>query len=176
MNANPSFPTPDNEAQRLQALYTYAILDTLPEAVFDDVVGLASSICGTPIALISLLDSDRQWFKAKVGIEVEQTARSEAFCSHAIMHPDDVFVVPDALQDERFKCNPLVEGDPHIRFYAGASIMTPDGYALGTVCAIDREPRELSTSQQLSLAMLARLIGHFLDSRRAWREQIAQQA
>ena len=171
MDQHLSYPVPDNEAERLQALYTYAIMDTLPEAVFDDVVGLASSICGTPIALISLLDSDRQWFKAKVGIEVEQTARSEAFCSHAIMHPEDVFIVPDAQRDERFKCNPLVEGEPHIRFYAGASIMTPDGYALGTVCAIDREPRELTPSQQMSLALLARLVGHLLDSRWVWREE-----
>ncbi|MFM8898484.1 MAG: GAF domain-containing protein [Burkholderiales bacterium] len=175
MDDSLSYPVPDNEAERLQALYTYAILDTLPEAVFDDVVGLASSICGTPIALISLLDSDRQWFKAKVGIEAEQTARSQAFCSHAIMHPDDVFVVPDARQDERFKCNPLVEGEPRIRFYAGASIMTPDGYALGTVCAIDREPRELTASQQLSMAMLARLVGHLLHCRWIWREQVGEE-
>jgi GAF domain-containing protein len=171
MDNQQPYPLPENEARRLQALYTYAIMDTLPEAVFDDVVALASSICGTPIALISLLDSDRQWFKAKVGIEVEQTARSEAFCSHAIMHPEDVFVVPDAERDERFKCNPLVEGEPHIRFYAGASILTPDGYALGTVCAIDREPRELTHSQQTSLALLARLVGHLLDSRWVWREE-----
>lgn len=176
MDKHLSYPVPDNEAQRLQALHAYAILDTLPEAVFDDVVGLASSICGTPIALISLLDSDRQWFKAKVGIEVEQTARSEAFCSHAIMHPDDVLVVPDAQHDERFNCNPLVEGEPHIRFYAGACIVTPEGYALGTVCAIDREPRELTPSQQLSLVMLARLVGHLLDRRWVWREESASDA
>jgi two-component system, NtrC family, sensor kinase len=171
MDQNSSYPVPDNEAERLQALYTYAIMDTLPEAVFDDVVALASSICGTPIALISMLDSDRQWFKAKVGIEVEQTARSEAFCSHAIMQPDDVFVVPDALKDERFKYNPLVEGEPKIRFYAGASILTPDGYAVGTVCTIDTKPRELTASQQMSLALLARLVGHLLDSRWVWREE-----
>jgi two-component system, NtrC family, sensor kinase len=175
MHNHPSYPMPDNEAERLQALYTYAIMDTLPEAVFDDVVGLASSICGTPIALVSLLDSDRQWFKAKVGIEVEQTARSEAFCSHAIMSPEDVFVVHDARQDERFECNPLVEVEPHIRFYAGASIMTPEGYALGTVCAIDRQPRELNASQQMSLALLARLVGHLLDSRWVWREESVEQ-
>ncbi len=164
------FPVPANEAERLQALHAYAILDTLPEAVFDDVVGLVSSICEVPIALISLLDEDRQWFKAKVGIEAEQTARSEAFCSHAIMNPEDVFVIPDTQQDSRFRCNPLVEGDPRIRFYAGASIVTPGGYAVGTVCAIDRVPRELSHSQQLALVMLARLVGHMLDRRWVWRE------
>ena len=174
INTPPSFPVPANEAQRLKALYSYSILDTLPEAVFDDVVGLASAICETPIALISLLDEDRQWFKAKVGIEAEQTARSQAFCSHAIMSPNDVFVVPDAHQDERFRTNPLVEGDPRIRFYAGASILTPDGFAVGTVCAIDRVPRELSAQQQLSLALLARLVGHMLERRWVWAQDHAE--
>ena len=170
----PPFPVPANEAQRLKALYSYSVLDSLPEAVFDDVVGLASAICETPIALISLLDEDRQWFKAKVGLEVEQTARSQAFCSHAIMSPDDIFVVPDAQQDERFRTNPLVEGDPYIRFYAGASILTPDGFAVGTVCAIDLVPRELTAQQQLSLAMLARLVGHMLERRWVWVEEPAE--
>ena len=138
------------EARRLEALRSYRILDTEPERRFDDLSLLASYICQTPIALLTLVDVDRQWFKARKGIEVAQTPRDIAFCNHAIRQPD-LFVVPDALEDERFRDNPFVVADPHIRFYAGAPLITADGHALGTLCVIDHEPRHLSDEQMEAL-------------------------
>src|ERR1700687_1862381 len=135
-----------NDAARVDALQKYAILDSQPEQAFDDPARLASYVCKTPIALISLVDEDRQWFKAKVGISATETSRDIAFCSTAIQQ-GDVFVVPDALQDERFRTNPLVVSEPNIRFYAGAPLINEDGYALGTLCVIDRPPRILRAGQ-----------------------------
>jgi GAF domain-containing protein len=156
---------PANEEARILALEKYAILDTDPEQSFDDLTLLASFICKTPIALISLIDEDRQWFKSRVGIDAKETSRDIAFCSTAIMQ-SDVFVVPDALADERFRDNPLVVSDPHIRFYAGVPLINEDGYALGTLCVVDRSPRDLAPDQKDALKALSRLVLGRLEFRR----------
>ncbi|HEX8705459.1 MAG TPA: ATP-binding protein [Myxococcaceae bacterium] len=164
------FPLPANEDARLRALYSYGVLDTQPEPTFDGIARLAAQICGTPIALISLLDKDRQWFKSSSGLEARQTRRDVAFCTYAILEPG-VFVVPDALADPRFAHNPLVTGDPHIRFYAGAPLVNPEGFSLGTVCVIDRVPRQLEREKVLALETLAEQVVAQLELRRLNRSQ-----
>jgi GAF domain-containing protein len=151
------YPVPANEAERLSALRAYKILDTKPEERFDDLTKLAALICGVPISLISLIDKDRQWFKSKYGLALEETPRAQAFCTHAIMQPE-MFVVPDATQDERFARNPLVTGDLNIRFYAGAPLAARDGHLLGTICVIDHVPHTLTERQTQALEVLSRMV------------------
>lgn len=148
---------PANESKRLEALHQYNLLDSDPETAFDDFVHLAAFICSTPIALITLVDSDRQWFKAKVGIDACQTPREDAFCSDTIL-ATDVMIVEDASRDTRYATNPLVTSDPHIRFYAGAPLIDSNGFELGSLCVIDSKPRTLPKDQQRALEALARQV------------------
>src|SRR5881227_770622 len=145
------------EQARLQALHGYKILDTDPEKAFDDLTILASHICETPVALISLIDSDRQWFKSRVGLSVSETHREVAFCNIAIQQ-SDLFIVPDATKDPRFSSNPFVVSEPKIRFYAGAPFKSSDGFTLGTLCVIDMVPRQLTAGQQNALLALSRQV------------------
>lgn len=160
-----------HEAERLVALARYNILDTLPEPAYDDVVEIASCIAGTPIALISLLDQERQWFKAKLGLAVDSTPREDSFCKCLLDLPlDEVLIVPDAHADARFSASPLVVGDPYIRFYMGAPLITPDGHVLGSLCTIDRVVRHPTEQQALALQALARHVMQLLELRHRNRE------
>ncbi len=156
---------PANETLRLAALKSYQILDTAAEAAYDDIVQVASFICQTPIALVSLIDKDRQWFKARVGLDTTETARELAFCAHTILQ-QNTMIVEDATRDDRFAQNPLVTGSPGIRFYAGAPLVTPDGFGLGSLCVIDRQSRQLTPGQISALEALARTVVTHLELRR----------
>lgn len=165
-----SYPLPVNEHDRLRMLRSLHILDTHAESVYDDIVQLAASICQTPISLVSLVDGERQWFKARVGICVPETPREVALCAHAICRPAELLVVPDTHSDARFAANPLVTGYPYIRFYAGAPLVTASGEAVGALCVIDRQPRNLTEQQQQALRTLARNVMGFMELRKTGDE------
>src|SRR6476469_578712 len=147
-------PIPENEQQRLKELYRFAVLDTEQETSFEQLVHLAAQICDVPMSLVSLVDADRQWFKARVGLSSSETERRVSFCAHAILN-DGVFEIQDARKDDRFFDNPVVVGDPNIRFYAGMPLVTDNGYKLGTFCILDSKPRELTPAQEFALKTLA---------------------
>ena len=157
---------PPNESERLAALYSYDLLDLFDQHEFQGIVDLAALICQTPISLITLVDTDKQWFKAKVGLDVNFTDREVSFCAHAINNPSEPFIVKDATLDERFKDNPLVTGDPKIAFYAGVPLVTNDGYGLGSLCVIDRVPKELTAEQQRLLTGLSQQVVRLFELRR----------
>lgn len=161
-------PATISEADRLAALAAYGILDTDPESGFDDIAQLAAQICGTPMAAVSFIDDDRQWFKATVGLgDLRETERSVAFCARAIEDPGHVLVVRDATEDGRFVSNPFVTSDGGIRFYAGAPMVAEGGAALGTVCVVDLQPRKLTEHQQEALRALSRQAVALLEARRS---------
>ena len=161
----PPAPRPLSELDRLQALREYHALDTGPEQAFDDIVKLASHVCGTPIAVVTLIDEERQWFKAKIGLAAQETSRDIAFCAYTILGTDTM-VVPDARADPRFVDNPFVTGDPRIRFYAGSPLTTSAGHGLGSLCVVDYQPRQLSPEQLGALQALSRQVVTNLELRR----------
>ena len=171
----PAAAKPANETQRLEALRQFHILDTPAEKAYDDLVRLAAYICETPIAAVSFVDQDRQWFKARVGLEVPQTKRDVAFCAHAILKPEELLVVPDATQDARFSDNLFVIEEPKVRFYAGAPLVTEDGFVLGTLCVLDHKPRQLSAAQIKALSVLRNLVTRELELHQK-NEELAEAA
>ncbi|MDQ1089697.1 GAF domain-containing sensor histidine kinase [Siphonobacter sp. SORGH_AS_1065] len=159
---------PLNEAQRLATLRDYDILDSLPEPAYDAITRLASQICGTPISLITLIDQNRQWFKSTLGVQGQETPRSESFCAHAILNPHSPLIVEDARLDDRFRDNPLTMGEPFVVFYAGIPLVTPNGYAMGTLCVIDQKPNCLSTHQLQALQDLSNQVVLLLELRKQY--------
>lgn len=160
-----AMPLPDNEAKRIATLHGYNILDSAPEKTFDDLAKLAAIICDVPGAMITFIDSERQWFKSNIGFMANDVPREMSFCAHAIMH-EEVMVVEDAEKDERFAGNPLVTSGPQIRFYAGSPLMAPTGEALGTVCVIDHKPRVINENQKTALKLLSNQVQVLLEWRR----------
>jgi hypothetical protein len=169
----PPAPIPLNEEKRLEVLHGFDILDRPAEKAFDDLVRLALYICETPIAAVSFIDKDRQWFKSKVGLAVPETKRDISFCAHAITLPRETLIVPDASLDARFSDNPLVTGEPKVRFYAGAPLVTEDGYVLGTLCVVDFVPKELSAAQTKALEVLRNQVMRELELHRKNLELLA---
>ena len=161
---------PANEAERIAALHSYDILDTAPEQAFDDLVEIAVAICAAPMGTVSLVDDERQWFKSRLGITTSETSRDITFCAHAILTPQNMLIVADALNDERFRDSPLVSEDPNIRFYAGVPLVASGGEAVGTFCVMDHQPRELSEYQITALQSLSRQAARLLELRRVSRD------
>jgi GAF domain-containing protein len=159
-------PIPLNEHARLELLRQYDILDTSAEAAFDEITARAADICQTPISLLTFVDRDRTWFKSNTGLGLREVPRDDSFCAHAICQ-DEPYAIPDLLADERFSHNPLVTQKPHLRFYAGLPLISPEGLALGALCVIDRKPRELTPGQMDELKELAKGAVLLLEIRRA---------
>lgn len=160
--SNKSYPIPHNETSRLKALQEYKVMDTLPEQAYDNFTKLASMICNTPIALITLLDEERQWFKSRIGLERSEIPRESAICNHTIVMPDNILIISDTTHDPRFVNNPLVALEPNIRFYAGVSLVTSSGEALGTICVMDDKPRSITQEQLDALEVLSHeVMGQF---------------
>ena len=157
---------PLNEPTRLELLRQYEVLDTAAEQVFDEITATAAEVCQTPVCLLTFIDRDRQWFKSRVGIDVQETPREIAICAYTICGTD-LFVVPDTMADKRFADNPLVAGEPHIRFYAGMPLLSPEGLAVGTLCVLDSKPRTLTPDQSEKLKALAKGAVLLLEIRRA---------
>lgn len=153
------------ESARIAALQALNVMDSPEERAYDDITRMAASLCGTPIALVSMVDGRRQWFKSRVGLQAQETPRELAFCAHAIQTPDQVMVVNDAQADPRFVDNALVTGEPNIRFYAGAPLVTSDGHALGTLCVIDTVPRDIKPEQLKELQFMANQVIAMLEKR-----------
>ena len=161
---------PPNEAKRLENLKSYHILDTLPEEEYDAITKIASVICNTPIALISIIDESRQWFKSKHGLNATETPREFSFCAHSILQPDELFIINDARKDKRFFDSSLITSDLNVVFYAGAPLNSSEGYSLGTLCVIDNEPKKLNNTQKESLSLLAKQVVTLLELRKKNRE------
>jgi diguanylate cyclase (GGDEF)-like protein len=159
-------PIPENEAQRLRAVHSYEILDTMPEVDFDALTRVAAHAFNTPVAVVGLMDADRLWFKSRLGLDVPQLDRQIAFCAYAVMRPDELLVVEDLSMDQRFQHNPLVTQQPHLRFYAGAPLVDPNGMALGTIAVTDSKPRTFSEAQCAALKDLSTLVVTVLENRR----------
>jgi len=166
---------PPNETQRLAALHRYQILDTPAEQAFDDFAFLASTLCGTPMALMTLVDSDRQWFKARIGIDASETSREHSFCAHAILG-SEVMVVEDATEDERFAQNPFVIEEPHVRFYAGVPLIDMEGHGLGTLCVVDVKRRLLTPEQNQTMQKLLKTLARQIISQLEFRRTAADLA
>ena len=154
------------EKARQAEVDSYGVVDTLDEQAYDDLTRLAAEACQVPVALITILDHDRNWFKSRIGLQATQAPRESAFCEHLAQKPGKLLVVPDALADPRFSDNPMVVGEPHIRFYVGAPLVSASGHTLGAICALDTEPRELSTEQMETLQFLATQVMKTLEERR----------
>ena len=159
------------ESKRIESLKSYLVLDTESEEEIDNLTQLASEICETPISLVSLIDNDRQWFKSKIGLEVNETSRDLAFCAHAINEKDDLFIIEDARKDKRFFDNPLVTSDPYVIFYAGVVLKSDEDLPLGTLCVIDNSPRKLSDKQIRSLKTISKQIMNLLNYKKSMHKQ-----
>lgn len=154
-----------NENTRQNALNLFRVVDTPEEQGYDDTTRMAADVCGTPIALISLADNERQWFKSRVGLQATQAPREDSFCSHSLLTPEAILVVPDTFEDERFANHPVVTGAPNIRFYAGAPLLTLDGHAIGAICVVDTKPRALNAQQLGALQYMAQQVMVMLEGR-----------
>ena len=161
---------PLDEKERIAALKRYEILDTLSEDAYDDLLAILAGICGAPMGAISLIDEERQWFKAKLGLDLNETPRDDSFCAHAILQPNELMVVEDTHDDPRFTRNPLVTGVPNVRFYAGAPLTGMDGHAMGALCVMDAKPRQLTSFQKSALRSLSRQVSALMELRRSSQE------